>query len=164
MLFGNTCKFWWQSCVPTTKFQYHDCNSFSCRFRFSGRILGLALIHQYLLDAFFTRPFYKALLRMWVGLFCLLFCLVPSPSMMPFCVWIIYDVWLTKETGHYFQFNKLIWIHEFFEKFPCLHYLRMLFLISMRTSCFVLALLPTFFYRILDLKMYNEMLWACSRY
>ncbi|KFP19861.1 E3 ubiquitin-protein ligase HECW2, partial [Egretta garzetta] len=32
-------------------------------FRFSGRILGLALIHQYLLDAFFTRPFYKALLR-----------------------------------------------------------------------------------------------------
>ncbi|NXT26679.1 HECW2 ligase, partial [Syrrhaptes paradoxus] len=33
-------------------------------FRFSGRILGLALIHQYLLDAFFTRPFYKALLRM----------------------------------------------------------------------------------------------------
>lgn len=34
------------------------------RFRFSGRILGLALIHQYLLDAFFTRPFYKGLLRM----------------------------------------------------------------------------------------------------
>ncbi|XP_069715846.1 E3 ubiquitin-protein ligase HECW1 isoform X4 [Phaenicophaeus curvirostris] len=33
-------------------------------FRFSGRILGLALIHQYLLDAFFTRPFYKALLRL----------------------------------------------------------------------------------------------------
>ncbi|XP_053554543.1 E3 ubiquitin-protein ligase HECW2 isoform X2 [Bombina bombina] len=32
-------------------------------FRFSGRILGLTLIHQYLLDAFFTRPFYKALLR-----------------------------------------------------------------------------------------------------
>lgn len=31
-------------------------------FRFSGRMLGLALIHQYLLDAFFTRPFYKALL------------------------------------------------------------------------------------------------------
>ncbi|KAF0046284.1 hypothetical protein F2P81_002813 [Scophthalmus maximus] len=28
-----------------------------------GRILGLALIHQYLLDAFFTRPFYKGLLR-----------------------------------------------------------------------------------------------------
>ncbi len=37
------------------------------RFRFSGRILGLALIHQYLLDAFFTRPFYKALLRLWVS-------------------------------------------------------------------------------------------------
>lgn len=37
-----------------------------CRFRFSGRILGLALIHQYLLDAFFTRPFYKALLRLYV--------------------------------------------------------------------------------------------------
>ncbi|XP_056155808.1 E3 ubiquitin-protein ligase HECW1-like [Lampris incognitus] len=33
-------------------------------FRFSGRILGLALIHRYLLDAFFTRPFYKALLRL----------------------------------------------------------------------------------------------------
>lgn len=33
------------------------------RFRFSGRVLGLALVHQYLLDAFFTRPFYKALLR-----------------------------------------------------------------------------------------------------
>ncbi|KAJ8410608.1 hypothetical protein AAFF_G00195120 [Aldrovandia affinis] len=32
-------------------------------FRFSGRILGLTLIHQYLLDAFFTRPFYKGLLR-----------------------------------------------------------------------------------------------------
>ncbi|XP_019648057.1 PREDICTED: E3 ubiquitin-protein ligase HECW2-like isoform X2 [Branchiostoma belcheri] len=45
-------------------------NAHDCRwkvpypwFRFSGRILGLALIHQYLLDAFFTRPFYKALLR-----------------------------------------------------------------------------------------------------
>jgi HECT-domain (ubiquitin-transferase) len=37
------------------------CNS---RFRFSGRVLGLALVHQYLLDAFFTRPFYKALLRL----------------------------------------------------------------------------------------------------
>ncbi|XP_041366585.1 E3 ubiquitin-protein ligase HECW2-like isoform X2 [Gigantopelta aegis] len=32
-------------------------------FRFAGRVLGLALVHQYLLDAFFTRPFYKALLR-----------------------------------------------------------------------------------------------------
>lgn len=69
-----------------TQSQYTDCNSFSSRFRFSGRILGLALIHQYLLDAFFTRPFYKALLRMWVELLCLLFCLVPSPQMMPFCV------------------------------------------------------------------------------
>lgn len=36
---------------------------YGCRFRFSGRVLGLALVHQYLLDAFFTRPFYKALLR-----------------------------------------------------------------------------------------------------
>lgn len=36
---------------------YHDW------FRFSGRVLGLALVHQYLLDVFFTRPFYKALLR-----------------------------------------------------------------------------------------------------
>lgn len=33
-------------------------------FRFSGRVLGLALVHQYLLDAFFTRPFYKSLLRL----------------------------------------------------------------------------------------------------
>ncbi|CAF0857734.1 unnamed protein product [Brachionus calyciflorus] len=32
-------------------------------FQFAGRVLALALIHQYLLDAFFTRPFYKALLR-----------------------------------------------------------------------------------------------------
>lgn len=39
------------------------------RFRFCGRILGLALIHQYLLDAFFTRPFYKALLRLSVHSF-----------------------------------------------------------------------------------------------
>ncbi|XP_076243809.1 hecw ubiquitin protein ligase isoform X2 [Calliopsis andreniformis] len=36
---------------------YHDW------FKFSGRVLGLALVHQYLLDAFFTRPFYKALLK-----------------------------------------------------------------------------------------------------
>ncbi|KAG1652376.1 E3 ubiquitin-protein ligase HECW2 [Nymphon striatum] len=35
-------------------------------FRFSGRVLGLTLVHQYLLDAFFTRPFYKALLRLEV--------------------------------------------------------------------------------------------------
>lgn len=27
-------------------------------------MLGLALVHQYLLDSFFTRPFYKALLRL----------------------------------------------------------------------------------------------------
>lgn len=33
-------------------------------FRFSGRVLGLALVHQYLLDAFFTRPFYKCLLKL----------------------------------------------------------------------------------------------------
>lgn len=37
-------------------------------FRFSGRVLGLALVHQYLLDVFFTRPFYKALLRLPVAL------------------------------------------------------------------------------------------------
>ncbi|XP_069999531.1 uncharacterized protein [Penaeus vannamei] len=37
-------------------------------FRFCGRVLGLALVHQYLLDAFFTRPFYKALLRSPVSL------------------------------------------------------------------------------------------------
>ncbi|XP_074659539.1 E3 ubiquitin-protein ligase HECW2-like [Tubulanus polymorphus] len=33
-------------------------------FRFAGRVLALALVHQHLLDAFFTRPFYKALLRL----------------------------------------------------------------------------------------------------
>ena len=33
-------------------------------FRFCGRVLGLTLVHQYLLDVFFTRPFYKALLRL----------------------------------------------------------------------------------------------------
>ncbi|MEQ2183541.1 E3 ubiquitin-protein ligase HW2, partial [Goodea atripinnis] len=38
-------------------------------FRFSGRILGLALVHQYLLDAFFTRPFYKGLLRITLRTF-----------------------------------------------------------------------------------------------
>ncbi|KAK3702896.1 hypothetical protein QZH41_014166, partial [Actinostola sp. cb2023] len=32
-------------------------------FRFCGRIVGLVIIHQHLLDAFFTRTFYKALLR-----------------------------------------------------------------------------------------------------
>ncbi|XP_040174816.1 E3 ubiquitin-protein ligase HECW2 [Anopheles arabiensis] len=37
-------------------------------YRFAGRVLGLALVHQYLLDAFFTRPFYKALLRLPVSL------------------------------------------------------------------------------------------------
>ncbi|XP_058127390.1 E3 ubiquitin-protein ligase HECW2-like [Anopheles coustani] len=37
-------------------------------YRFSGRVLGLALIHHCLLDAFFTRPFYKALLRLPVSL------------------------------------------------------------------------------------------------
>ncbi|XP_005106125.1 E3 ubiquitin-protein ligase HECW2 [Aplysia californica] len=37
-------------------------------FRFSGRVLGLALVHQYLLDAFFTRPFYKAVLRVPLSL------------------------------------------------------------------------------------------------
>lgn len=31
-------------------------------------MLGLALVHQYLLDAFFTRPFYKALLRLPLAL------------------------------------------------------------------------------------------------
>jgi len=33
------------------------------RFRFAGRIIGLSLIHHCLLDAFFTRPLYKMLLR-----------------------------------------------------------------------------------------------------
>ena len=34
------------------------------RFRFAGRVIGLCVLHQFLLDAFFTRPFYKSLLRM----------------------------------------------------------------------------------------------------
>ena len=34
-----------------------------CRFRFAGRMIGLCIVHQYLMDAFFTRPFYKMLLR-----------------------------------------------------------------------------------------------------
>ncbi|CAG0912721.1 unnamed protein product [Notodromas monacha] len=37
-------------------------------YRFCGRVLGLALIHQYLLYAFFTRPFYKLLLRLSMNL------------------------------------------------------------------------------------------------
>ncbi|XP_050546204.1 E3 ubiquitin-protein ligase HECW2-like [Daktulosphaira vitifoliae] len=37
-------------------------------FRFSGRVLGLALVHQYLLDVFFTRPFYKTLLKLPMSL------------------------------------------------------------------------------------------------
>ena len=37
-------------------------------FRFCGRVLGLALVHQFLLDAFFTRPFYKALIGLSVSL------------------------------------------------------------------------------------------------
>ncbi|TRY80057.1 hypothetical protein TCAL_06772 [Tigriopus californicus] len=37
-------------------------------FRFCGRLLGLALVNKYLLDAFFTRPFYKALLKLPVSL------------------------------------------------------------------------------------------------
>jgi len=39
-----------------------------CRFRFAGRAIGLAVVHQYLLDVFFTRPFYKALLGVCVAL------------------------------------------------------------------------------------------------
>lgn len=34
------------------------------RFRFSGRVLGLALVHGYLLEAWFTRALYRALLRL----------------------------------------------------------------------------------------------------
>lgn len=44
---------------PMSAFQEHAVEWF----QFAGRVLGIALIHQYLLDAFFTRPFYKALLR-----------------------------------------------------------------------------------------------------
>ncbi|XP_067952073.1 E3 ubiquitin-protein ligase HECW2-like isoform X2 [Watersipora subatra] len=32
-------------------------------FRFAGRMIGLCIVHQYLMDSFFTRPFYKMLLR-----------------------------------------------------------------------------------------------------
>jgi hypothetical protein len=44
---------------PMSAFQEHALEWF----QFAGRVLGIALIHQYLLDAFFTRPFYKALLK-----------------------------------------------------------------------------------------------------
>ena len=37
---------------------------FARRFRFSGRVLGLALVHGYLLEAWFTRALYRALLRL----------------------------------------------------------------------------------------------------
>nr|XP_008525524.1 PREDICTED: E3 ubiquitin-protein ligase HECW1-like [Equus przewalskii] len=50
--------------VKEGSFSTYQAQGHCLRFRFSGRILGLALIHQYLLDAFFTRPFYKALLRL----------------------------------------------------------------------------------------------------
>lgn len=58
---------WKTMCAPSDSDISAACISCTVsRFRFSGRILGLALVHQYLLDAFFTRPFYKGLLRMWV--------------------------------------------------------------------------------------------------
>ncbi|KAL5481729.1 hypothetical protein EMCRGX_G021957 [Ephydatia muelleri] len=37
-------------------------------FRFAGRVIGLAIYHQKLIDAFFTRPFYKLLLDKPVNL------------------------------------------------------------------------------------------------
>lgn len=64
---------------PTPVFTFYSTLCF--RFRFSGRILGLALVHQYLLDAFFTRPFYKGLLRMWVPQPLFLWLSVPIPSL-----------------------------------------------------------------------------------
>ena len=47
-----------------------DCSKWpcNCRFQFAGRAIGLAVVHQYLLDVFFTRPFYKALLGVYVML------------------------------------------------------------------------------------------------
>lgn len=63
-----TCvKSIYQDFIQSSKKKSLKSNDFS-RFRFSGRVLGLALVHQYLLDAFFTRPFYKALLRLPVAL------------------------------------------------------------------------------------------------
>jgi E3 ubiquitin-protein ligase HECW2 len=44
---------------PISSFQEHALEWF----QFAGRVLAIALMHQYLLDAFFTRPFYKALLK-----------------------------------------------------------------------------------------------------
>ncbi len=44
---------------PMSAFQEHAIEWF----QFAGRVLAVALSRQYLLDAFFTRPFYKALLR-----------------------------------------------------------------------------------------------------
>jgi hypothetical protein len=44
---------------PISSYQEHAVEWF----QFAGRVLAIALMHQYLLDAFFTRPFYKALLK-----------------------------------------------------------------------------------------------------
>ena len=41
----------------------HCKSKFVCRFKFAGRLIGHAIAQGYLLDVFFTRPFYKALLN-----------------------------------------------------------------------------------------------------
>ena len=55
----NNCKL---QISPLSSFVDHHLEWF----RFCGRLLGLALVHQYLLDTFFMRPFYKVLLKLWV--------------------------------------------------------------------------------------------------
>lgn len=155
-----------------TQSQYTDCNSFSSRFRFSGRILGLALIHQYLLDAFFTRPFYKALLRMWVELLCLLFCLVPSPQLMPFCVpinvLILKDRMLLIMQSYHFNpsfFKTLLvaayGVSQLLKNLGCSYWFRA----DLYGNLMIfLAMLSAFFYKILHLSWLNEELWFYFRY
>jgi len=59
VLFRSASDMYTVQISPMSAFQEHALEWF----QFAGRVLGIALIHQYLLDAFFTRPFYKALLR-----------------------------------------------------------------------------------------------------
>ncbi len=47
---------------PTSEFLQNSVDWF----RFAGRVMGLVIVQGFLLDAFFTRTFYKALLSRWV--------------------------------------------------------------------------------------------------
>ena len=46
------------------------------RFKFAGRVIGYAIIQGQLLDVFFARHFYKAMLNKWVSV--LLFLVIIS--------------------------------------------------------------------------------------